>query len=111
MKQATQTESERETCLAYTCTGDANHIEAKRERGGRGPYGKATQYFVSCKVRMGIWGGGRTVEIWHNLEQRERTTQAPIVINDPTLGRHPPCHMNATLKQITSLQGRMAINA
>lgn len=68
MKQATQTESERETCLAYTCPGDANHIEAKRERGGRGPYGKATQYFVSCKVRM---------EIWHNLQQRERTTHNP----------------------------------
>ena len=58
MKQATQTESERETCLAYTCPGDANHIEAERERGGRGPYGKATQYFVSCKSEDGRMGWG-----------------------------------------------------
>ena len=77
MKQAIQTESERETCLAYTCPGDANHNEAKRERGRSGPCGKATQHFVSCKVRMCIWRGGRTMEIWHNLEQRQRTTHNP----------------------------------
>lgn len=121
MKQATQTESERETCLAYTCPGDANHIEAKRERGGRGPYGKATQYFVSCKVRMGIWGGGRTVEIWHNLEQRERTThnpqpttQAPIVINDPTLGPPPPLPYECDPKTnniFTGTHGNKCLNA
>ena len=50
MKQAIQTESERETCLAYTCPGDANHIEAKREREvGVGHMGKQHNILLVVK--------------------------------------------------------------